>query len=273
MSGLSHDDAGTPDEAGTTKPPLRPTDAETHRIGALVVVSSAAVAHFVPLGTDTRVLASSDTDDGEFLVARLLRGAIHDGDLVVRRFDHAGLRVLGAAASRLLAFASDGPSVAAVLGIPEAAVALMEDGGTMTAAARVAASIGLVPHGGWPEDEAGRVALLLRMLHAAGHHPHAPARTARLAAYMLAVNGEHVPVPLTDDEMIRVGRVAGFGAEALHPGFTLAEAWPQHLGLEERAAMPDEPAVHGLFREAARALARVAPARPDASEPTEDRAI
>lgn len=268
MPELPSDNADTPDETAATAPP--PDDSETPRIGALVVVSPAATARFVPPGAGATMPASSGPDDGVVLVARLPRGPIHDSDFAIRRFDHAGLRILGGATARLLAFASDGPAVAAVLGVPEVTISLMEDGGTVTAVARVAATIGLVPHGGWPEDEAGRLAILLRLLHASGHHPHASARLARLGAYTLAVHAERVPVPLTDDEMIRVGRVAGFGAETLSPGFALGDAWPAHLGAEERVAMPEEDAVHALFREAARALGRVAPAMPGASEPTED---
>jgi hypothetical protein len=111
------------------------------------------------------------------------------------------------------------------------------------------------------------------LLHAAGHHPRASARVARLFAYALAINSEAVPVPLTGEELIRVGRVAGFGAEARSPGVVAGDAWPMHLGAEERAALPDDTAVRALFREAGRALARIAPAAPDASAPTGDRAV
>ncbi|MGK7871351.1 hypothetical protein [Falsiroseomonas sp. E2-1-a20] len=268
MSEPPRNTAGTPDETSTTDQPRLPADAETPRIGALVVISPAAVAQFVPPGPGTTMPASSEPDEGIVFVAHLPLGPVRD--VTVRHFDHTRLRIAGAAATRLVVLTSDGPAVAAALGVPDTTVHLTEDGGTVTAVARVAAAIGLAPQHAWPEDETGRLAILLRLLHASGHHPDAPARLARLGAYMLAINSEQVPVPLTDDELIRIGRVAGFGAEALDPGFALGDAWPAHLSTEERAAMPDEGAVHALFREAAKALARVAPSRPGAPEPTKD---
>jgi hypothetical protein len=213
--------------------------------------------------------ASCNPDDGVVLVARLPLGVVRSDDIIVGRFDHASLRVVGAAAARLIALTSDGPALAAALGVPETTVTLAEDGGIATAVARVALAVGLAPHAGWPEEEAGRLAILLRLLNASGHHPGAPARMARLFAYALAINAEPVPVSLTGDELIRTGRVAGFGAEALAAGFALDGAWPAHLSAEERAAMPDEAVVRALFCEAARALARIAPATPGASEPPE----
>ena len=269
MSEEQRDNTNTPAEVGATTPPRRPTNTEAPNIGALVVASPGTLARFVPPGTGSTVSAPTDPDDQVVLIARLPLGAVRNDGIIVGRFDHASLRVVGAAAARLIVLTSDGPALAAALGVPETTVTLAEDGGMAMAVARLAAAIGLAPHTGWPEEEAGRLAILLQLLHASGHHPRAPARMARLFAYALAINAEPVPVPLTGDELIRTGRVAGFGAEALAPGFALDGAWPAHLSAEERAAMPDEAAVRALFREAARALARIAPVTPRASEPTE----
>ncbi|MFC7739500.1 hypothetical protein ACFQX4_28040, partial [Roseomonas sp. GCM10028921] len=202
-----------------------------------------------------------DAQPGQSYVARLRRERGSSPDRVVR-LAHPDLRLVALATTRLIAMSGDGEAVAALVGVAEAPSALQDDGGHAAAVARLVVALGLSTEEAWPAEPGERVRLLLAALHAAGAHGDAPARVARLAAWVLALNGDPaLPVPCSPAELAVLGRLAGFGA-----GADEADGSPR-LSPEELEALPDEEPVQRLFREAALTLARLAAAGAETSAP------
>ncbi|MFC7739610.1 hypothetical protein ACFQX4_28700, partial [Roseomonas sp. GCM10028921] len=202
-----------------------------------------------------------DAQPGRSYVARLRRERGRGPDRVVR-LAHPELRIVALTTTRLLAMSGDGEAVAALVGVAEAPSALQDDGGNATAVARLAVALGLSTEEAWPAEPGERVRLLLAALHVAGAHGDAPARVARLAAWVLALNGDPaLPVPCSPEELAVLGRLAGFGT-----GPEEAEGLPG-LSPEELEALPDEEPIRALFREAALTLAHLAAAGAETSAP------
>ncbi|MBP0447347.1 hypothetical protein J8J14_21500 [Roseomonas sp. SSH11] len=199
--------------------------------------------------------AQYDAQAGRSYVARLRRERGLSPDRVVR-LAHPDLRAVALSTTRLVGMSGDGEAVGALLGVAETSSAVQDDGGSAAAVARLTVALGLASEEAWPAEPVARVRLLLAALHAAGVHCDAPARVARLAAWILALNADSdLPVPCSPEELVIYGRLAGFGAET-----DVAEASPR-LSADERETLPDEEPVRALFREAARTLARLATAR------------
>jgi hypothetical protein len=170
--------------------------------------------------------------------------------------------------SRLLACASDGEAVAALIGVTEAPGALEDDGGSAPAVARLAVALGLASEEAWPAEPEERVRVLLAALHTAGAHPDAPARIPRITAWSLALNAEpDLPVPLSPEELRAFGRLAGVGSDPSRAELDPGEGWPPRLSPEEVTVLPDEDAVRHLLRRAAWAVARLDLAEARASAP------
>jgi hypothetical protein len=229
----------------------------------LLVVSPLWLAQFAPAveGRDEEhpspfIPSLHDADGGEFYVAAITLPYRADGERAVRA-SHLALRLCAIGVRRVIAMLSDGPGVAAVAAVAEAPGALMEDAGSPRACARLAAAIGVAPTS-WPATAAGRLDILLALLDAAGIHPDAPARSARLMAYSLGINGSgQVLVPLLATEAELSGRLAGFGAGVDLATLLTLKGVPKLLSTAEIDALPTgRTDILGLFREAALALIR-----------------
>ncbi|MFC7738648.1 hypothetical protein ACFQX4_23225 [Roseomonas sp. GCM10028921] len=276
-------DASAATEGGTTPAPATPTGTAPPAMTGprwrdpIVVVGEDWLRRFVPQQAEPVVegvtpgTRGGDEADARLYVARL---SVNRGDATIRvvRLVHPDLRLVALTTTRVIGMASDGEAVAAIVGVTEAPGFLHDDGGSPAAVAQLAVRLGIASGETWPAEPGERVRLLVAALQAAGAHPDAPARAARLAAWSLALHADpDLPVPSSPEELAIYGRLAGVGADAVGVEPQTGEGWQARLSPAELVALPrGEEAIQRLFREAAEALAsRIAAEAPSSASASE----
>ena len=186
-------DASAAAEVGATPAPATPTGtAPAATTGPrwrdpIVVVGENWLRRFVPKQAAPAVegvtpgVRDGDEADVRLYVARLPVNRAETTTRVVRLV-HSDLRLVALTTTRAIGMASDGEAVAAIVGVTEVPGFLHDDGGSPAAVAQLATGLGVASGETWPTEPGERVRLLVAALQAAGAHPDAPARAARLAA-------------------------------------------------------------------------------------------